>query len=633
MGELSNTMKLEQILNSKIVKLLFFFLLGVLSLLLQEGLARSSIGSALEWFWIHPLLALANLAIVLSIMAIFTALLGRVAPGVIVPFLLLLLVALVNHEKILRLHQPFFAWDLRYYEQIIALLPALSLGYIASSVVQPLGALFFVCVCALAGKEKSLGKGLRIGLCVTGALLLSIFVFHRELPRDLPSLLSSENATWDQRSNYYRNGFLLAFALNVQPLLIAEPQGYSRTAIDELLAEVLWQDYESDLQGIQQPVTLVTRQPVSLLLFVSESFYDLLHVRFEAAENPLQNFQELETRFPSFRMSSPTFGGNTSNVEFEMLTGLSNAFLPAGAVPYDHYLTRELPALPQILRGNGYRTIAVHPYYEWFWNRREAYPRLGFDEFLSLKDFDDTKRRGWFVSDEALVDKVVTVIDSTDAPFFVYALSMQNHGEYDPLRYAPDELAVTGEFTEKRRQALQTYVTGLRDADRQLARLLEYLESRPEPIVTLFCGDHLPSFGPDFAVYRESGTIGPAGDELSLEDWFKLSSVPCLLWANKEGLLNTAFIPPHISPVYFTPLLLKQLGVAIPKHLRYLFNGMDRYPVIHRQFLREPEGKLVDFLTSKDEQAFLRGLEMLQYDILFGNRHSLAEPEESKHRL
>ena len=37
-------------------------------------------------------------------------------------------------------------------------------------------------------------------------------------------------------------------------------------------------------------------------------------------------------------MFSPEFGGMTANVEFEALTGFSNAFLPYGSIPYQQYV-------------------------------------------------------------------------------------------------------------------------------------------------------------------------------------------------------------------------------------------------------------------------------------------------------
>ena len=68
-------------------------------------------------------------------------------------------------------------------------------------------------------------------------------------------------------------------------------------------------------------------------------------------------------------MFSPEFGGMTANVEFEALTGFSNAFLPAGSIPYQQYVRAPTPSMATFLKSEGYETRAIHPGTNWFWNR------------------------------------------------------------------------------------------------------------------------------------------------------------------------------------------------------------------------------------------------------------------------
>ena len=49
-------------------------------------------------------------------------------------------------------------------------------------------------------------------------------------------------------------------------------------------------------------------------------------------------------------MFSPEFGGMTANVEFEALTGFSNAFLPYGSIPYQQYVRGPVPSLANFFR-------------------------------------------------------------------------------------------------------------------------------------------------------------------------------------------------------------------------------------------------------------------------------------------
>ncbi|NLI31550.1 MAG: LTA synthase family protein, partial [Deltaproteobacteria bacterium] len=488
-----------------------FLVPGIFSLLAQEAISRGGLLEALAWVMGSPQLALANLALIYSVMMLLSALIGRMAPGALLALMALVLFALVNHGKLIRLHQPLFPWDFWCYKHVLALFPALSKPEISTSSLAPVPAAVLVFLWMLLRRGSPLTMRKRIlALLMASATVFSI-VHYRTLPWDIPSLLATENEVWDQRWNYERNGFLLAFAMNAHPALVDEPETYCEETIYELLKDAISEKYEAFLTR--------SEEPVSLVLFVSESFYDLMHIAYEAEEDPLRHFNDLRTRFPSFRMISPSFGGNTSHVEFEMLTGLGNAFLPPGAAPYDHYIKRETPSIAGILKESGYRTIAIHPYHEWFWNRRNAFPLMGLEEFVSLREFNGARQRGWFISDEALVDRIIDTIEGIAGdPFFLYTLSMQNHGEYDANRYAQDEVELRADLPVRLLPMLRTYATSLRDADRELTRLLHYMESRPETILALFCGDHLPSFGPEYALYREAGAIQSDPGDYTRED-------------------------------------------------------------------------------------------------------------------
>lgn len=603
-------------------RLLVPAVLGVLSLIFLEMFSRGGLAEAVAWGIAYPHLAFANLVLIFGIMMLLASLMGRVFSAAVITFLIILLFSVVNHGKLVRLQQPLFPWDFWYYKQVLTLLPALSKPELVKSLFWPCSAAVFVVLCRLVGHENSLGFRGRIAMLLAALVILTSVVGYRTLSWNLPSLLATENEVWDQKRNYDRNGFLLAFAMNAQPILIDEPEKYCEETLRDLLEHMISDKYET-APGKRD-------EPINLILFVSESFYDLMHVTYEADEDPLQHFHELRSRFPSFRMISPTFGGNTSHVEFEMLTGLSNSFLPPSSVPYDHYVKRELPSIPGILRSTGYRTIAIHPYHDWFWNRNNVFPLMGFEEFVSLREFNGAKQRGWFVSDEALVDKIIERIEGIgESPFFVYALSMQNHGEYDdPNRYASEGVEVRADLPERLMPMLKTYVTGLRDADRELSRLLRYLENRPEPILTLFCGDHLPSFGPKYTLYRESGAVPSDPDAYHMEDFFNMASVPCVMWANREDLLDQQEVPEHLSPIYFPPLLLKKLGVEMPAYFRYLAEGMGSYPVVHRRFVGRRDGQLLDFTSVAGSDPFLKGFELAQYDILFGKQYLTGMTED-----
>lgn len=590
---------------------------ALLLLVLQETASRSSLAKALHWLYYYPTSAAFNFVLICSILAFFAALSGKAAVSLVLTGALLGLLTLVNVLKLAYLQTPFYPWDLLYWKHLRVLLPALP----AKAVLPATGCfLLFIlacCVFVFRKERTQLRSFLRIVLLL---FFITVWVpLWQGTHETHLGLFRLQNATWNKLVNYDTNGFLGAFCLNLSPLLLNRPDDYTEESVRTVLETTAWEE----AMRRAAKVSVDSRNPINLVLFVSESFWDLEDIPFTSPVNPLANFERLREKHASFHLVSPTFGGNTSLVEFELLTGLSNAFLPRGAVPYDHYVKRELPSIAQILRGKGYRTLAIHPYYGWFWSRDRAYPLMGFQEFVSLSNFEGAETRGGFVSDRALVDKVIETLEDTDKPFFLFVLSMQNHGSYWPQRYAPDEVEIQADYPEPLRQVLQTYVTGLRDADRELGRLLDYLATRPDPVLFFFCGDHRPSFGPDLAIYRDRGAAPLGGEKDCLEENFRMARVPCLFWTNGTESLNLSGVPDSFSPAYVPAILLDQMGIELPNHFRYLLSGLREYPVLHRDFVIAEGSETIDPFEDHKTNPFLQALNLLQYDVLFGSRFCL----------
>lgn len=121
-----------------------FLVLGIFSLLAQEAISRGGLLEALAWVMGSPQLALANLALIYSVMMLLSALIGRMAPGALLALMALVLFALVNHGKPIRLHQPLFPWDFWCYKHVLALFPALSKPEISTSSLAPVPAAVLV---------------------------------------------------------------------------------------------------------------------------------------------------------------------------------------------------------------------------------------------------------------------------------------------------------------------------------------------------------------------------------------------------------------------------------------------------------------------------------------------------------
>ncbi len=578
-----------------------FLLAPFAAVVIQEMIIRRSFSGMFDWILLYPKPFAINVLLAALVFSAFIALTGKIITGIVGGIVLLVILTAVNIIKIMILHVPFFGWDLMYAWH----LGALAVALISEKVFFLSGVFVFAIALFIAYRFRHFVGQFRIrtrlSFLVFTALLIGLFFWNTTNPI---KLFKIRNINWNQTENYATNGFLLAFTMNISPALIKAPEGYNRDMVARLV--------DDSTPPEKQPFG--KHEPVSLVILMSEGFSFLSNAKFETSDDPLKNIKQLSTQFPSFTLVSPTFGGNTSLVEFEVLTGLSNAFLPAGAIPFDHYLRRPTPSMASILKNQGYQTVAVHPFHAWFWSRDRVYPNLGFEKFIAIDQFEETKTKGKFISDEALVDKMIDVIESTEGPYLVYAVSMQNHMPYIPNVYGSDSISVKADYPEWMQKELETYLTGLRDADRELGRLTQYLSTRKEPVILFFFGDHQPSIGP--AYYNLSGTL-----KQGLEKEKQLSEVPGLLWSNKEELLSAANIPSQISPSYIPGILLRQMGMDQPPYMAFAGHGLSDYPIIHRKFIENGGDELIPFSKIRQE-PFIRGLEVLTYDVLFGKEFS-----------
>src|SRR5690606_36416055 len=102
-------------------------------------------------------------------------------------------------------------------------------------------------------------------------------------------------------------------------------------------------------------------------------------------------------------------------------------------------------------------TTAVHPFQGWFWNRSAVYDAFGFDRFLSEENLPPLEKRGPLASDAAMTEQLISIADAEDKPFFIFAVSLQGHGPYEPDRYMDASHSVFApDLSGKARKAVES---------------------------------------------------------------------------------------------------------------------------------------------------------------------------------
>ena len=344
--------------------------------------------------------------------------------------------------------------------------------------------------------------------------------------------MSSED-TILQSSNYYANGFVSAFALNITTMREQAPDGYSKEAIASIL-----DPYEGKAQ---------TGEDFDVVVVLSESFFDvrtLPGVSF--SEDVLANYDEIAARENTYsgKFYTTALGGGTVRPEFAVLTGLSADYLHIGSSPYEK-VTRELDTYVTNYRDAGYRTVCIHPFDKKFYSRDIAYPYIGIEEFYGESDlismfYDgslDMEKYKWghsHLSDESTLEGMKYFLDSSDEPTFLFAITMQNHQPYgkeseDYLRVKVTSDALDGDLLD----SVETFTQGVYDADRMLGELVDYIDSRERPTVLFFFGDHLPTLGANYAVYNKTG-YSNVTDGFDQGEKMKMYATPYLIYSNRE---------------------------------------------------------------------------------------------------
>jgi len=284
----------------------------------------------------------------------------------------------------------------------------------------------------------------------------------------------------------------------------------------------------------------------NVIVIMSESFMDatiLDNVTF--SQYPLSNFRRLAAEGLSSSVVVPVFGGGTVNTEMEFLTGNPHVFLGSRFyVPAENmrsYFSREIPtALPWLFGNNGYRVVGVHPFYGDFFNRNDIYPLIGFHEFIAMEDMPDAPIWGDFISDEYFTDRVIEEIilaEEANEPLFLFGISMQNHWDFDPMKYGTLDLSVMAEspyLSEHETGILNSYLQGVFDADKQLGRLADFVASRDTPTIIVFFGDHMPILGQQSdRIFENLGFVSHQEDfNWTLEDRANMFQTPYLIWTN-----------------------------------------------------------------------------------------------------
>ena len=602
----------------RIAKILFTLVFAAVVagalLISMETLIRGDFLEAKKWMEDNYNPFILNYLILFVFFLLFLGLFNDLLFSTFAFTVFILLLSYINRYKHMFLGENLYPWDVLLYQQMFNLFPELikevnkgKLAIAAIGVVLIIAAIIFI--------KKKIGFVVfrlniwkRLALIVVSVVIIvSFFVFRSTPLKRLFNELQITNINWNQETNYKTNGFVLSFVLNTESTLVFPPQGYGK---ENILNTV--KDLESRLP-VEKPEKTLKQHP-NIIFIMSEAFWD--PTRLESvpfSEDPMPTIRQNQVGW----LLSPQFGGGTANIEFEAITGLNVSFLPTGSIAYQQFVGRPIPSLVSVLKDQGYEPTAVHPYYNWFWNRENVYKHMGFNEFISLDNFKGATYRGPYISDKEVNAKIINKTESTEKPDFIYAVTMQNHGPYEKGRYKDDvKIRIDdSDLSEESKNSIETFTQGVVEADEAFAELIDYYAKSEEPTIIVFYGDHMPFLGADFLTYKEAGYVK---GEWSLEEYQLMRQTPLVVWNNFS---DEKIELPSISPSFLGPHILDLAQIEKPLYYRFLEEFSGQMPGFTTSIKNDAAGKLYK-LTPEAVKPLEDTYERLQYDLLFGKGYS-----------
>jgi phosphoglycerol transferase MdoB-like AlkP superfamily enzyme len=434
------------------------------------------------------------------------------------------------------------------------------------------------------------------------------------------------NVVWNQRGNFEVRGLLLHLTQETARYLAHAKNPPTRVEVEAAL-EVLRNEFAQQPLHPQAPGA--ARRNVHVI--VLESFWD--PARLTAAglsADPVDpEFRALWQQAGHSQALSPVFGGYTANTEFELLCGFP---VSEDGVFFESGLRRDVPCLPRLLHGEGYRTIASHPNIAAFWNRVNAYQRIGFDTYWSINDFaaDDMNRD--FLSDSSMYRQVMAKISTQtagDQPLFNYMLTFFGHLDYPLNEQRPAVIKADSKM-------VQDYANTIYYKSRELMSFLKQLRARdPESLILLF-GDHLPFLGPNFDGFTQSGLLADNRAKFDVDMFATMTATPLVIIDGRNGVQQPGDVPVYQLPA----MILEMLGSQSPALMRLIATprGAPLRPLPGLYFIDQegtrslcrlgddgkPDAAADESAACHETGPWMQAVNVLGRDLFNGEQYSLA---------
>lgn len=541
-------------------------------------------------------LALLNIAPIMLLIALLYGLIGRAWIAFALGSCLTLVISLCNYYKLIFRDDPLYFEDVTLIQEALKMSGTYSLFIDGKMLLVAAGILLSALLIYRITKKKSAGWKKQ---CVITVLVIVVIWLGYPTYKDNQLYDSFENYEelnrWSTTQAYVSHGFYYPFIHSISQYKETVPDGYDKVAVENLFSEYSDKDIPSD-------------RKVNIIAVMREAYVDFSQYDIVGFDNScFDMYHQLQEESYTGDLIVNIFGGGTTDTERDFLTGdykLRN--FRGNTNSYVWYL-----------KSQGYTVEGSHPFYQWFYNRRNVNQYLGFSRYRYYEDTFGAMTEKYYPEDELMYTQIYQDFTNNRAsgnPYFSFSLNVQSHGPYaTTYRLGEREFLAGNQYSVECKTAMDNYMEMIANSDEALLDFIHVLEAEEEPIVFILFSDHLPWMGDGNAYYTEMGI----DFTLSSEEMDRLQyTTEYLLWANdaaKEVLGNDfEGEGPTVSPCYLMNVLFEQCSWDGPAYMQIMDEMRDAIPVVSTLERYIVDGNFTYEIPEERRELFNR-FECVQY--------------------
>ena len=193
-----------------------------------------------------------------------------------------------------------------------------------------------------------------------------------------------------------------------------------------------------------------------------------------------------------------------------------------------------------------------------------------------------TNKGGW-ANDDLIYQSIHAQLQqSKDQPQFIYAITVENHFNYNDDRFVKDNFKITKDsISDVNKRQLNTYLSGMQRADQHFKTLIDEAKKIERPTMIIFFGDHLPNLG---QVFDQFGFYANA-EEKAQKNNPKFFSTPLAVWSNFEinrsefsNSASNSIIPAH----FLAQKVLRAAHLPSSPYYDFMNSVQECYSQIHQ---------------------------------------------------